>query len=151
MRSYGEQMTIPARLSLVTLGARDVTRLRDFYAGLGWKPVTEVPGQYVSFLLGGVMLAMYGLEALAEESLGEGEVGDWRGVTLALNVDSRDEVDAVWRRMVERGAAPTADPVDRPWGGRSGYVADPEGNRWEVAWAPDLEFDERGAVVSSGE
>ena len=42
------------------------------------------------------------------------------------------------------------EPVDRDWGGRSGYFADPEGNRWEVAWAPGMEFDDRGAVTGFG-
>jgi uncharacterized glyoxalase superfamily protein PhnB len=42
------------------------------------------------------------------------------------------------------------EPVDRDWGGRSGYFADPEGNRWEVAWAPGMEFDVRGAVTRFG-
>ena len=49
--------------------------------------------------------------------------------------------------MVAAGARKVGQIADRPWGGRSGYVSDPEGNRWEVAWAPGLAFDERGAVV----
>ena len=53
--------------------------------------------------------------------------------------------------MVAAGARKVGQIVDRPWGGRSGYVADPEGNRWEVAWAPGVVFDERGAVVALGD
>jgi hypothetical protein len=51
---------------------------------------------------------------------------------------------------VAAGATPVAAPVARDWGGRSAYIADPEGNRWEIAWAACAVFDERGAVVSFG-
>jgi uncharacterized glyoxalase superfamily protein PhnB len=51
---------------------------------------------------------------------------------------------------VAAGATPVAEPVDREWGGRSAYIADPEGNRWEIAWAPSAGLDERGALTSFG-
>lgn len=141
-------MTIPARLSVVTLGARDLDRLRAFYVGLGWQP-TVTTDDFAAFLLGGVVLALWPIELLAHES-GVG-TGPPSGSTLALNVESRDEVDAVQDAWLAAGATPVREPADQPWGGRSGYVADPEGNRWEIAWAPGLVLDTRGAVTRFGD
>ena len=143
---------IPQRLSVVTLGVRDMPRMRAFYTGLGW---TEQPGavdQFCAYLLGGVVLALYGLDDLAAEAA-PGEPltkHGWGGHTLALNVEERERVDEVVAAMVAAGARKVGQVEDRPWGGRSGYVADPEGNRWEVAWAPGTTFDERGAVTGFG-
>ncbi|MGH2463936.1 MAG: VOC family protein, partial [Candidatus Limnocylindrales bacterium] len=72
------------------------------------------------------------------------------GITLACNVDTEEQVDTAYAAAIAAGATPIADPVQREWGGRSGYFADPEDNRWEIAWAPGAIFDERGAVVSFG-
>ncbi|WP_433133245.1 VOC family protein [Micromonospora sp. CA-240977] len=69
---------------------------------------------------------------------------------LACVVDGREEVDLAFAAAVAAGATVVAAPTDRPWGGRSGYIADPEGNRWEIAWAGTAVFDERGALVSFG-
>jgi len=143
---------VPARLSVVTLGVRDMPRMRAFYAGLGW---TEQPGashQFCAFLLSGVVLALYGIDDLA----GEAAPGEpltkhgWGGHTFAINVETSDAVDEVIRAMVAAGARKVGQIIDRPWGGRTGYVADPEGNRWEIAWVRDVTFDERGAVVTFG-
>jgi uncharacterized glyoxalase superfamily protein PhnB len=65
-------------------------------------------------------------------------------------VDGPEQVDESFAAAVRAGAAVVAEPVERPWGGRSAYVADPEGNRWEIAWAPGAGFDDRGALTSFG-
>ena len=140
--------TLPSRLSVVTLGARDLPRLRAFYKKLGFPIRIESSDEFASFLLGGVVLALYPLDSLAAEAapdVGPPE-GGWSGVTLAINVNARDEVDGAFAAAIEAGATVVGEPIDREWGGRSGYLADPEGNRWEVAWAPDMTFDDRGAV-----
>jgi uncharacterized protein len=41
-----------------------------------------------------------------------------------------------------------ADATDRSWGGRSAFIADPEGNGWEIIWSPRATFDPRGALLS---
>lgn len=140
---------VPARLTVVTLGVREMPRMRAFYSGLGWPLQPGASDQFCAFLVGGVLLALYGIDDLALEAA-PGEPltkHGWGGHTLALNVDTGDEVDEVVRAMVAAGARKVGQVVDRPWGGRSGYVADPEGNRWEVAWAPGLRLDDRGAVL----
>jgi predicted lactoylglutathione lyase len=141
---------IPARLTFVTLGALDLPRLRAFYQAIGW---TERPGssdEFASFLLGGVILALYPrdlLRAEAASDLAPLQSGNWNAITLGLNVHDRDEVNAVYSEAVRAGARAVSPPQDRAWGGRSGYVADPEDNRWEIAWAPGITFNDEGAVV----
>jgi uncharacterized protein len=139
---------IPPRLSVVTLGARDVAALRAFYERLGWRSDTP-PGDFAAFPLGGAVFTLYDASTLAEEAGGQTAPppGAFRGVTLAINVDEKDDVDMVIRRAVEAGATVLAEPVTRDWGGRSGYFADPEGNAWEVAWLPNATFDDRGALI----
>ena len=142
---------IPARLTIVTLGVRDFATMKAFYDGLGYETSVEV-GTFAMYVLGGVGLGLFPIAELAEEA-GEGdrpEPGDWRGFSLALNLDERDQVDAVWEAWVAAGATPMGSPVDRSFGGRTGYVADPEGNRWEIAWVPGVTFDERGGLVRFG-
>jgi catechol 2,3-dioxygenase-like lactoylglutathione lyase family enzyme len=143
---------VPPRLSFVTLGVRDMPRMRAFYTGLGWE---ERPGgshEFAAFLLSGVVLALFGIDDLA----GEAAPGEplakhgWGGHAFALNVETAEAVDEVVAAMTAAGARKVGQVVDRAWGGRSGYVADPEGNRWEIAWAPGITFDERGAVTSFG-
>jgi uncharacterized protein len=127
-----------ARMSLVTLGARDLPHLRSFYRSWGWVERPGATDDYVAFEAGGVQLALYPLELLSEEAApGEPAAPEsWRGVTLAVNLGSRDDVDIEYQRALDCGARAIAAPVPRSWGGYSGYVADPEGHRWEIAWAP---------------
>lgn len=142
---------LPSRLSVVTLGARDLSRLRRFYCGLGWAEIPSSDDDWAGFLLGGVLLALYPVDELAAEAAtGTPPPTGWSGITLACNVDSRQQVDAAFTAAVAAGATAIADPVDRPWGGRSAYIADPEGNRWEIAWASSAKFDDRGALTAFG-
>jgi uncharacterized protein len=135
----------------VTLGARDLPRLRRFYEGLGWPLAPGSDDGWAGFLLGGVLLALYPIEALATEAApGQPIRTGFSGITLACNVDAEEQVDAAYAAAIAAGATGLAAPVGREWGGRSAYFADPEDNRWEIAWAPGAVFDERGAVVSFG-
>jgi len=142
---------IPARLSIVTLGARDMAVLRPFYRGLGWPELPDGDDTWTGFLLGGVLLALFPVDDLtAEAAPGDATPTGWSGVTLACAVDARDAVDRTFTAAVEAGATPIAAATDRPWGGRSAFVADPEGNRWEITWGPHATFDARGALLTWG-
>ena len=144
-------MSMPARLSVVTLGSWDLPRLRRFYCALGWKEVSGSDNDWAGYLVGGVLLALYPITPLAQEAAADPPApADWSGVTLACNVDSPDDVDTAFEAAIGAGATAIAVPVTRPWGGRSGYIADPEGNRWEVAWAGSARFDDRGALIGFG-
>ena len=81
---------------------------------------------------------------------GSGDPTGWSGVTLACTVDARNGVDRVFAAAVSAGATPVADATDRAWGGRSAFIADPEGNRWEITWGSSATFDTRGALLSWG-
>jgi uncharacterized glyoxalase superfamily protein PhnB len=131
-------VTLDQRLSYLTLGARSMKRLRSFYAELGW---VERPGssdEFTTYDLGSTLLALYPLELLTREAApGEAPPStSWSGVTLGINVGDRAAVDNAFQVAVAAGATPVATPIDREWGGYSGYIADPEGNRWEITWAP---------------
>ena len=140
-------MSVPARLSFATIGARDVAELRAFYSEL-WEETTSAPdGSFVAYLLGGAVLGIYDLDRLGEDSGGAFEGRG--GFELAVNVDERDDVDAVLETVAALGAHVEA-ATDAFWGGRVGHFRDPEGNRWEVAWNPAMRFDQRGAVIAFG-
>ncbi len=142
---------LPARLSIVTLGARDMDTLRRFYRALGWPELPDGDDTWTGFLLGGVLLALFPVRDLtAEAAPGSATPTGWSGVTLACTVETRDEVDRAFRAAVAAGATPVAAATARPWGGRSAFIADPEGNRWEITWGPEATFDERGALLTWG-
>ena len=142
---------IPARLSIITLGARNMAGLRSFYRALGWPELRNGDETWTGFILGGVMLALFPMADLtAEAAPGSDAPTGWSGVTLACTVESRDAVDAAYDAAVAAGATPIAGATDRSWGGRSAFIADPEGNRWEITWGPAAAYDERGALLSWG-
>ena len=129
--------TIPARLTVVTLGARDLGALRAFYLGLGWPLAVDLDG-FAAFQTRGAVLALFPRDELAadaEAPLAAPQPG-LRGFSLAINVDAPEEVDEVIAAAGDAGGRVTKEPVQADWGGRSGYFADPEDNHWEVAWVP---------------
>jgi uncharacterized protein len=139
---------LPPRVTLVTLGARDIERMRAFFERVGWPLWTVADDGFTGYLTGGALLALYPVESLAELSgAGRTGKGEWSGVTLAVNVEERELVDAALEVARAAGADIVVEPVDAEWGGRSGCFADPEGNRFEVAWMPGSSFDARGALV----
>jgi uncharacterized protein len=142
---------IPARLSIVTLGVRDMDVLRSFYRTLGWSELPNGDNSWTGFLLGGVLLALFPLSDLTAEAAPDAAAPTgWSGVTLACTVATRDEVDSAFDAAVTAGATPVAAATDRSWGGRSAFIADPEGNRWEITWSPRATYDARGALLSWG-
>ena len=142
---------IPARLSIVTLGARNMDVLRSFYRSLGWPELPIGDNSWTGFLLGGVLLGLFPMSDLTAEAAPDSPApAGWSGVTLACTVGTQDEVDGVFEAAVAAGATPVAAASDRSWGGRSAFIADPEGNRWEINWSPRASYDERGALLSWG-
>jgi len=133
---------VPQRLTFVTLGARDVAALRRFYRDLGWVENEGASDTFTSFDCGSVKLALYPLHLLQEEAAPTAlppEPGTWTGVTLAVNLSDQVAVNRAYADALAAGAIAINEPTDREWGGYSGYIADPEGNRWELAWAPGFD------------
>jgi catechol 2,3-dioxygenase-like lactoylglutathione lyase family enzyme len=140
-------MRIEPRINLVTLGVSDIGKARRFYEnGLGWKTSSASQGDIVFFQLGGIVLALYPSRLLAEDATVEASGSGFRGVTLAHNVRSKEDVAKVLQ-MVEAAGATIAKPAqDVFWGGHSGYFADPDGHLWEVVWNPHFKMNERGEI-----
>ncbi len=140
---------IPARVSIVTLGVRDLASMRAFYRGLGWHEGISTEG-FAAFNTGGAVLALFPLDDLARDAntaAPPGESGGFKGVTLALKVEEKAQVDEVIAEVRAAGGRDAKEPIDAVWGGRSAYFSDPEGNLWEVAWMPGSSFDERGSLI----
>lgn len=124
------------RISMITLGVRDLEKSVRFYRdGLGF-PQRESPPSVAFFTLNGTWLGLYSHDALAEDAAVSAAGNGFRGVALAHNVHSAAEVDAVLAQAVAAGATLVKPGQDVFWGGYSGYFADPDGHLWEVAWNP---------------
>jgi len=125
---------VEQRLSLVTLGVRDLERAEKFYGALGWERGNE-DDEVAFFQCGGLVVALWDRGSLAEDSAVE-DSGGWGGVTLALNVRSPDEVDQVLADAAAAGAVVGRPGAETFWGGYSGVFVDPDGHPWEVAHNP---------------
>jgi catechol 2,3-dioxygenase-like lactoylglutathione lyase family enzyme len=134
------------RVTAITLGVADLERARAFYEALGWRSYTPPELEVAFFQAGGMVVALWDLEKNAEDSgvtSGEG----WGGVTLAHNVRSPAEVDAVIAEARAAGANITREPGETWWGGYSGVFVDLDGYPWEIAHNPRWELAEDGSVT----
>lgn len=127
-------------ISMVTLGVSDLVRSTAFYRdGLGLPADENFPG-VVFFQLKGAWLSLYPRAELAAAAKVSDESEGFSGFTLAHNVASRKEVDAVLEQARNAGARISQAARETDWGGYSGYFADPDGNLWEVAWNPHFDL-----------
>jgi len=124
------------RISMITLGVRDLGKAVEFYEkGLGF-PRMESPPSVAFFTLNGTWLGLYGRDELADDARVPAEGSGFNAFALAHNVKSEAEVDAVVQQAVDAGATLVKKPQTVFWGGYSGYFADPDGHLWEVAHNP---------------
>lgn len=124
------------RISMITLGVRDLFAAVDFYEkGLGF-PRMDSPPEVAFFTLNGTWLGLYGREALAEDAQVASEGNGFAGFSLVHNVPSENEVDEVVGQAVAAGATLVKKPQKVFWGGYSGYFKDLDGHLWEVAHNP---------------
>ncbi len=124
------------RLSFVTLGVADLQKATRFYEEvLELKQISDTPA-IAFFELGKTWLALFPREELAADAGVSPEGSGFRGITLAHNVRSREEVDKLLAQVQERGGKIVKPAKEADWGGYSGYFADPDGFLWEVAWNP---------------
>ncbi len=133
---------IAPRINLVTLGVADVARSRAFYERLGWKASRASVASTAFFKLGPLVLALFGREALAEDSGVENTAAGFSGVALAQNCRSKENVDRALAAAEQAGGRIVQPARDVFWGGYSGYFADPDGHLWEVAWNPHFPLDD---------
>ncbi|MGB7287609.1 MAG: VOC family protein [Salaquimonas sp.] len=141
-------MSFDSRISIVTLGVKDMPAARKFYEALGWK-AAGVSNENVTFFKGtGIVLGLYGHDALAEDAvISTAPQPEFRGVSLAYNCSDTAEVDAAYAHALSCGAKPVKTPDKVFWGGYSGYFADPDGHLWEVAHNPFASLDSDGHLI----
>ncbi|MCC3297783.1 VOC family protein [Arthrobacter caoxuetaonis] len=137
------------QLSVVTLGVSDVEVTYAFYCRLGWNALQYVPGEVVFFQVGhGIVLSFFRNDHLAAESGATGSAA-MAPVTLAHNVESPKDVDAILHEAAAAGGSIAAPGTQMSWGGYSGYFTDPDGFRWEICHNPGLSVDAEGNVTLS--
>lgn len=133
------------RISLVTLGVSDLARSQAFYAALGWSG-TSPDGEVAFIQAGPMVLALWDRALLAADSA-VSDGGGWGGITLAHNVGSPAEVDAVLEEAAAAGATIGRPGAATDWGGYSGVFVDPDGHPWEVAHNPFWALGEDGSIT----
>jgi uncharacterized protein len=143
-------MSVPAVVSLVTLGVRDVAGATAFYQALGFElSSASVAGEVSFFRTAGGLLGLYGAEDLRRDAMAgpAGPDGAFRGSALAVNVSSAGQVDAALAAAAEAGARIAKPAQATEWGGYHGYFADPDGHLWEVAHNPFWPIGDDGRPV----
>ncbi len=134
------------RISVLTLGVADLDRSRRFYEALGFEDRSRDDG--VAFLqAGGMVLGLWDRAKLAEDSGVEHDPGGWGGITIAHNVASPEEVDAVLAEAEAAGATIAHAGSKAFWGGYNGVFHDPDGHAWEVAHNPYWPLGDDGTVT----
>ena len=136
-------------LTAITLGVRDVAASAAFYARLGFKRRVQATGNEVAFFdAGGVVLALYGWDNLAEDAntTPDPRPQAFRGMTLAWNCGTEAEVNSAIAQALHAGATLLKSPRKTAWGGYAGYFCDPDGHPWEVVHAPMFPLDHDGRL-----
>lgn len=134
------------QISVITLGVTDLSRSRSFYVqGFGWVPVFE-NSEIIFYQMNGFVLGTF-LKASLEEDMGRSTQLEAGAYALAHNVPDRGDVGRVMERLANSGGH-VMRAADAPaHGGYRGYVADPDGHAWEIAWNPAWQIDENGHVT----
>ena len=133
-------------VSLVTLGVADYERARSFYEALGWKTALEIQ-ETAFFEANGVVVVLWSREKLAVDTGVADDGASWSGITLAHNVGSRADVDAVIEQARANGATISREPAETFYGGYAGVFRDLDGHAWEVAHNPGFGLEPDGSIV----
>ena len=139
------------RITIITLGVNDLNKSRSFYKeALGWEPAKGSDDNIVFYNQGGIAFSLYPLNKLAEDAMIPAVKSGFSGVTLAINLDSKEAVDQLYQQVIANGGKSLVEPRDTFWGGYDCYFADPDGQAWEIAWAPFWQYDEKGSLLLDG-
>ncbi|MCG8686808.1 MAG: VOC family protein [Desulfobacterales bacterium] len=135
------------RLNIVP-GVKSLETSRDFYNNaLGWEPTKDSDDKIVFYNHGGIVFGLYPMDKLAEDALLPNNNSGISPVALAINLDSKEAVDRLYKQVIENGATSLVEPRETFWGGYDCYFADPDGQHWEIAWAPFWKFDEKRSLI----
>ncbi len=128
------------KISLITLGVKDLEHSRNFYTKLVFS-LNENSNEHVAFFeLEGTWLGLFPREELAKDAMVSSEGSGFPGFSLAHNVGSPEEVDEAISHAVACGAMLVKPAQKVFWGGYSGYFQDPDGFLWEVAHNPFMDL-----------
>jgi len=133
------------RLTVITLGVSDIRASIAFYDALGFARRLKATGEAVAFFdTGGPVLGLFPWDQLAADAKlpDQPRPSAFRGMTLAWNCPTREEVDTVLAFALDKGAALLKAAHETDYGGYSGYFADPDGHAWEVVVAPGIDVGE---------
>ena len=113
----------------------DMARMIRFYRDvLGFEIKEPEDTSNVYLVKDGTLFLLYGRKDF--EKLTHHRYDSVKGLNghseIALYVDTFEEVDSVFRSAVSNGAEPVLEPETEPWGQRTCYIADPEGNLIEI-------------------
>ena len=140
-------MTIPARLSIVTIGVADVARSVPFYEALGWERCSSSMNEITWFRTADSYLGIFGWQELAADAnLGEPTRSSFGEISLAINIESADAVDAALDEAVAAGGTILKPGTELPFG-YGGYFADPDGHAWEVCHNPSFPIGPGGRIT----
>ncbi len=135
------------RISIITLGVRDVEKSATFYETVFSRMRSKYSNDGIAFIkLSGIVLALFSYKALAADARVGHSVSDFRGFALAYNARSESEVDEIIKTVEEVGGKTTKKPQKGTWGVYSSYFSDPDGNLVEVAYNPILPMREDGEL-----
>ncbi|MCV7032325.1 VOC family protein [Mycobacterium sherrisii] len=141
---------VPARLNVVTIGVRDLARVRSFYQSLGWRGRPR-EGAFTRFDLAGAALVLFPLDTLADVvGVSAPAQASFSGTTHAIVAETAEELDTILASAASAGGQILSKATRRPWGSRTGYFADPELNVWEVVLLPGATFDDTGSLIWPG-
>lgn len=131
------------RITFITLGVKDLETSIDFYENkFGWQRSEMSNDNIVFFELNGISLALYSANELAKDATIEPEGNGFKGFTISYNSTSEEEVNTIVKELKDKGVTIVKEPQKVFWGGYSSYIADPDGNLWEIAFNPFLKIDE---------
>ena len=135
------------KFTLITLGVRDFQKSLAFYEGLGWKQSKFSQEQYALFPLGGIVLGLYPLKSLEQDTTLSYQASSFSGMSISYNATSEEEVDAVLEEAKRLGATIVKPAQKVFWGGYSGYFKDLDGYLFEVAFNPFWAMDSEGNLI----
>ncbi len=135
------------RISIVTLGTNDLPRAVAFWEAMGWPRRMKAFDAIAMFQCGPVAFAIYPFDKLAEDCGMQDRGTGFGGFTIAHNMASKAEVDALLATAVANGATLQKPAHEAFWGGYSGYFLDPDGHPWEVAYNPFVPLGPNGEML----
>jgi hypothetical protein len=136
------------RMTMIALGVLNLDVSSKFYENVfGWTRIKSENEVIIFYQLNGIILSIYPREKLAEDAMISSEGSGFKGVTCAYNARTEADVDELFTEFKSKNVQIIKMPEKVFWGGYSGYIADPDGHLWEIAFNPFWKLDQSGNLV----